>query len=46
MLAAERAVTGGSWLVVGFVVVAGIAVVLGLLDLAAERRGDGDRGSR
>jgi hypothetical protein len=43
MLASEGAVTGGSWLVVGFVV-AGIVVVLGLVDLAAERRGAGDSG--
>jgi hypothetical protein len=41
-------VTGGTWLVVGFVVVAGITVVLGLVDLAAERRraGGGGGGSR
>jgi hypothetical protein len=40
----ERAVTGGSWLVVGFVVIAGIAVLLGLVDLVAERRGAGGGG--
>jgi hypothetical protein len=31
-------VSGGTWLVVGYVVVAGITVLLGLVDLAAERR--------
>jgi hypothetical protein len=34
-------VTGGTWLVV---VVAGVAVVLGLVDLAAERRRVGGSG--
>jgi hypothetical protein len=35
-------VTGGAWLVAGFVVIAGMALVLGLIELLFERRGAGD----